>query len=211
MRLLKVQGKGRVATEPDLLRLSFEVETKTKDYAECLKNLNMRTEELRSSMKAAGIDRTDLKTTSFSIRVETKYKDGRHIFVGYAASHMLHIELPVDKELLNTVLRHVARGHSGAEVKISFSVKDKESLRKRVLAEAVRIAQSNAQALAEASGIRIGKLQQMDYGWSEVRIYDRHANIAMSPSPPPPGYHADIEPEDVEAEDNVTLVYEIEG
>lgn len=212
MRVLKVQGKGRVNVEPDLISLSFEVETKAKDYAECLRGLNTRTEDLRASMTATGLDRTELKTTAFAVRVETQYKSGRHIFVGYLTFHNLHIELPVDKKLLNRVLQHVAQGHSGAEIRLTFSIKDKDGLRKRVLAEAVRTAKENAEALAAAAGIILGKLQQIDYGWAEVRIYDREASMlceAPSPASAPPAYQADIEPENVVAEDKVTLVYEM--
>lgn len=116
----------------------------------------------------------------------------------------------MDKKLLNRVLRHVAQGHSGAEIRLTFSVKDKDGLRKRVLAEAVRTAKENAEALAAAAGMTLGKLQQIDYGWAEVRIYDREASmLCEGPSPAPPAYEADIEPEDVVAEDKVTLVYEM--
>jgi uncharacterized protein YggE len=69
MRVLKVQGKGRVSVEPDLVTLSFKVETKARDYAECLRNLNARAEDLRASMTAAGLNRAELKTSAFSVRV----------------------------------------------------------------------------------------------------------------------------------------------
>ena len=209
MRLLKVQGKGRVSVEPDLVTLSFEVETKTSDYVECLQNLNARAEDLRASMTAAGLDRTDLKTSDFSVRVETQYKDGLHVFVGYRASHNMKIELPVNKELLNRTLRHIAQGHSGAEINLAFSVKDKESLRQLVLEEAVRTAKRNAAVLASAAGISLGKLQQIDHGWAEVRIYDSEVVKAYETVRGGPPCEVDIEPEDVDAEDSVTLVYEI--
>lgn len=60
------------------------------------------------------------------------------------------------------------------------------------------------------AGMTLGKLQQIDYGWAEVRIYDREASmICEGPAPAPPAYQADIEPENVVAEDKVTLVYEM--
>ena len=209
MRVLKVQGKARVNVEPDIVTISFEVEAKAKGYADCIGKLNTRIEELRGNVAATGLARANLKTTAFSIRVDTRYEDGQHHFVGYRASHNLHIELPVDKEFLNRVLRQIAQGHSGAEIKLTFSVKDKDGLRKRVLAEAVRAAKENAAALAAAAGITLGTLQQIDYGWAEVRIYDCEANMACGEALPSE-YEADIDPEDVGAEDSVTLVYEIE-
>jgi uncharacterized protein YggE len=64
MRLLKVQGKGHVSIEPDMVTVSFDVETKVKDYEECLRTLNMRAEDLRQSMITSGLE-TRLKTSSF--------------------------------------------------------------------------------------------------------------------------------------------------
>ena len=51
-------------------------------------------------------------------------------------------ELPIDRALLNTLLRHIARGQSGAEITLSFSVKDNDTLRQRVLASAVQTAKT---------------------------------------------------------------------
>lgn len=209
MRLLKVQGKGHVNTEPDIVTLSFDVEAKAKDYEESLRHLNSQADDLRGSITAAGLDRTTLKTSAYTVRVETQYKAGKHIFEGYAASHQMKIEMPVDKALLATVLRLVAQGHSGAEIALTFSVKDKDALRKRVLTQAVQAAKENAQTLATAAGVNLGKLIQMDYGWAEVRIYDREASMVCQASAETPQSEADIEPEDVTAEDTVTLVYEI--
>jgi uncharacterized protein YggE len=209
MGLLKVQGKGHVATEPDMVTLSFDVEVDVYDYGECLSTLNARAEDLRQSMSAAGLERAQLKTSAFNVRVNTQYKDGQHFFAGYSASHRMHIELPMDKELLNQVLRQIASGHSGAEVSLSFSVRDKDALRRKVLTQAVQTAKENAETLASAAGVKLGKLVQVDYGWAEVQIYHRELSMACA-GPPPSGFDADIEPEDVRAEDNVTLVYEIQ-
>jgi uncharacterized protein YggE len=209
MRLLKVQGKGHVNTEPDLVTLSFDVEAKARDYEESLRTLNSQADDLRGSITAAGLDRNTLKTSAFSVRVDTQYEEGKRIFDGYVASHRMKIELPVDKTLLASVLHLVAHGHSGAEISLTFSVKDKDALRKRVLTQAVQAAKENAQILATAAGVNLGKLIQMDYGWAEVRIYDREASMVCAAPVEPPQSQADIEPEDVTAEDSVTLVYEI--
>ena len=82
-------------------------------------------------------------------------------------------------------------------------------MRKKVLTQAVKTAKENAETLASAAGVNLGKLVRMHYGWAEVHIYDREASMVCE-GPVMPDLDADIEPEDVRAEDNVTLVYEIE-
>lgn len=208
MRQLKVHGSGHVVAEPDMVTVSFDVEVNVYDYEECLRTLNMRVEDLRQSMSTAGLERAQLKTSAFNVRVNSKYKDGKSVFAGYSASHRLKIDLPVDKELLNRVLRHVASGLSGAEINLYFSVRDKEPLRKRVLTQAVQKAKENAETLASAAGVTLGKLIQIDYGWTEVHIHESESNM-VSASASKREFDVDIEPEDVSASDSVTLVYEI--
>jgi uncharacterized protein YggE len=209
MRVIKVQGKGRVTVQPDTVVITFDVEEKAREYKDCLNNLNQKTTMLRSDIEAIGRAGSELKTSNFSLRVHTKYMGGRHVFDGYRGSHTLHIEFPADKDNLNQVLRQIAQGHSGAEIRLTFTVRDKEAVKQAALVEAVKTAQKNAQILAEAAGLKLGQIQQVDYGWAEIRVYDRGADMVCESLPAPMQYEPDIEPEEVAAEDNVTLVYEI--
>jgi len=212
VRSLKVQGKGCVSEEPDMVTLSFDVSVEVLNYEDCLHALNTRTESLRKNIELSGLDKTHLKTTSFRVRVKTQYVNGEHIFSGYSASHEMNIELPMDKNTLNKVLQHVADGHSNAEISITFSIKDKKALRKKVLTQAVQTAKENAKTLALAADVKLGELMKIDYGWSEVHIYDHQEDfLCQSISSDSLHYNADIEPENVKAEDNVTLIYEIVG
>ncbi|HNW93047.1 MAG TPA: SIMPL domain-containing protein [bacterium] len=209
MRVIKVQGKGRIAASPDMVTLSFGVQAKAKNYAACLDLLNCNTEALRASITAAGCDRSRLKTGEYEITTDTQYKDGKHIHLGYCASHQLHIELPMDKELLDRTLQQVAKSQSGARIHLSFSVGDTDGMRRRVLAAAVRAAQANATVLADAAGITLGALQQIDYGWQEIRVQGYETELLCVRSEAQATATADIEPDEVSAEDTVTLVYAI--
>jgi uncharacterized protein YggE len=54
------------------------------------------------------------------------------------------------------------------------------------MADTVRKATENARTLAEAAGVKLGRILQMDYGWSEVRIYESDARLVSEGAPPPP-------------------------
>jgi uncharacterized protein YggE len=101
----------------------------------------------------------------------------------------------------------VGKGTSGAQISLSFTIKDADAVRKLVLEDAVRKAKSNAETLATAAGVRLGSLVQMDYGWVEVRVTTDEYLCAPCDDPLIPS--PDIEPGDVRAEDTVTLMYEI--
>lgn len=208
MRVIKVQGRGRINATPDIVRLSLGVAAQSRDYEESVRLLNKQVEKLIESIVAAGLERHHLKTKRFYVEAKYVYKDGERRLSRYEASHRLMIEMALENSLLNRVLAHIASGGSMSEVTLEFAVENSEALHKAALEAAVKVAKENAKTLAEAAGVRLGKLIQMDYGWAEVRIYEeRESTVLYAPSEP----NFDIDPDDVEAEDNVTLVYEIVG
>jgi len=85
-----------------------------------------------------------------------------------------------------------------------------KNLKKLVLANAVQNAKENAEVLAKSSGVTLGKLQHIDYGYTEIHISERYSDmICYDRVITDDMYDADIDPEDVVASDSVTLVYEI--
>ena len=207
MGAITVKGRGYVSAQPDVVTLSFDVGTKARDYAECVDRLTGRTAALRQDLAAAGADCAELKTTNFSVNVAYRYDKSRYYFDGYSASHRLEIELPADKDMLNRVLGAVAKGHSGAEIRIHFSVKDTENLRQQALAEAVRVAKLSADSLAQAAGVKLGKIRSIAHGWDEIRLSGPSYGVVCDSVS---DAKVDIDPKDVSISEDVTVVYEIE-
>lgn len=211
-RSLTVRGRGVASADPDLTVLSFNVVGRDPSYSAAVEELNRRVEALRSDLEAVGVERTRLKTTDFDVEVHRRYdSDTReHVFVGYEASHGLRLELPLEKELLNNVLGRVASSASEASVDIPFDVSDRKGLRRRAMRAAVEDAQESAWVLAEASGATLGEIVSVDYSFVEVRTRRfsygyRRPGLAMEEALPAP----DVEPEALDAEEGVTVVWEI--
>jgi hypothetical protein len=207
MGVITVKGRGYVSAQPDVVTLSFTAGSKARDYAECVDSLNGRTAALRRDLAASGAECAELKTADFRVDVEYREEKGRYKFDGYSASHRLEIELPADKGMLNRVLGAVAQGNSGAEIRIRFSVKGIESLRRQALAEAVKVARLSAESLAQAAGATLGKLQSIAHGWDEIRLSGPAYGVVCESVP---NHAVDIDPKDVSVSEDVTLVYEIE-
>ncbi len=98
------------------------------------------------------------------------------------------------------------KGHSGAEIRIRFSVKCIESLRRQALAEAVKVARLSAESLAQAAGAKLGKLQSIAHGWDEIRLSGPAYGVVCERAS---DYAVDTDPKDVSVSEDVTLVYEI--
>ncbi len=211
-RTLTVTGRGTATADADLVVLRFGVSGRDSSYSASVEELNRRVEALRADLEASGVERDRLKTTGFDVRPDTRYDRDRDedIFLAYVASHRLRLELPFDKELLNGVLARVAASASEAAVTISFDVSDMESLRRRAMRAAVADAREGARVLAEASGATLGQILRIDYSYVEIRTrrlsYEfADAGAMYEAAPPTP----DVEPEALDAEEGVTVVWEI--
>ncbi|MCP4177930.1 MAG: SIMPL domain-containing protein [bacterium] len=204
MKTLTVQGKGHVKLEPDLCIIKFIVSEHQWEYDECMLLLNEKVALLRKTL--AGIDKKiKLKTTDFRIDVDTKYVKNESVFNGYDGVHKLKIELPVDKILINKVLKEVTPIKSKPKIDISFSVSDTEKLHDLVLEKAVRVAVRNAEIIAKTAQIRLGSIVDISYGWNELRIESMSYEIREECL----SYGPDIEPDDIKVDETVTLKYEI--
>ena len=209
-RVISVQGRGTATAEPDLVQLSFNISVMDQEYDGAIAGLNDRVNRLRQDVAIVDVDPKGLKTISFDISPKHRWNEERdeRVFLGFEAKHDLRLELPLDQDLLNRTLAQLAQSASQATFSIYFAVKDGNALRQRVLADAVARARENAETLAQAADVQLGDILRIDYGWTEIRVSERimEYDASMAPSMP----MADIEPDEIEAGDNVTVAWAIE-
>ena len=209
-RTIRVQGRAVVSGERDLVILRFSLNSKAMSYGASLENMYKRVEMLRQELESVGVDRTELKTSNLSVSPDFERVKDKYVFSGYVASQNMKLELPMDRQHLNQVLDRVTDSKSGAQLSISFGLKDESALRQRALEEAVANARKNAETLAKAAGVKLGNLLQVDYGWSEVYFRSEESSglvIANREARDAP----DIEPEGARLEDSVTTIWEMDG
>ena len=206
-KIIRVQGHATVSKNPDTVILSFSISGRDKKYDESIKSVNNRVEILRNELEKSQVDRTALKTTNFSINSDFRYddKNKENIFLGYICNHALRLELPFNKKEVGKIIDNLAISMSQAEMRISFDVKDKESLHQEILEKAVLEARNNAGILVKSAGVRLGSIINIEYGWTEIRFQESlsySANMVCASM-------ADIEPEDIQGQDSVTITWEI--
>jgi uncharacterized protein YggE len=206
---ISVKGVGNVTVPPDITVIAFNMSAISRVYEHSVNELNERVEALRGALADVGVEPRELKTTRFGVDAEHEYENNRREFKGWKAQHTLRLELPVDRETLNRVLGAVTSADTESQLTVRFEVRDKAALRTRVLEDATRTARANAEAIASAAGCRLGNVIKITYGWSEVRFgsvdYELDRSLATASALAAP----DIEPEDVDANDSVTVVWEL--
>ena len=219
MGTIRVTGKGLLRVKPDTTRIGLSLEGVYPEYGEALRRSSEETKSLRELLADFGFSGSDLKTLSFGVDAEYEgyQEEGvyRQRFLGYRFRHALKLEFPSDNERLGKVLYALSSGPVRPELSLSYTVRDPEAAKNELLGRAVADAGAKAEVLARAAGVRLGSIQSIDYAWGrmdlEVRPADRimAARAANGVSKLAGSYALDVEPEDIEVSDTVTVLWEI--
>lgn len=218
MRTIRVTGKGQIKVKPDMTRITITLEGMYPDYAETLRHSSEDTDSLKDVLAAFGFERTDLKTLSFNVDTEYEsYKDHdtyKQRFVGYRFRHLLKVEFDSDNERLGKILFALGNCDLNPEFRISYTVKNPEAAKNELLGRAVKDAKEKAAVITAASGVTLKDIQNIDYSWGEIEFEVSPMNQLMKSCAPvvacaDSSYDLDIEPDDIEIADTVTVVWEI--
>ena len=215
-RTIRVTGKGQIKVKPDITRITISLEGLCRDYGDALRKSSQDTEKLKDLLASFNFERSDLKTLNFS--VETEYEsyntDGtyRRRFVGYKFNHLMKVEFLSDNELLGRILYALAKSPIKPEFRLSYTVSDPEAAKNKLLCKAIIDAQEKAAVLTQAAGVKLNDIQTIDYSWGQINFEVMPmAQMAMAAPVDEKAscYDMDIEPDDIEVTDTVTVVWEI--
>lgn len=212
-RMITVKGTGNVSVKPDLIVISMNLESRHIDYDKTMELAAEAVKDLQDAIQSIGFDKSDLKTTSFTIKTHYEsYRDEENNyksrFDGYICAQGLKLELDFDTAVMSKVLTTIAKAQTDPQLNIQFSIKDKDAVSEELLISATKNAKQKAEILASASGVTLGDLISIDYNWGELYLYSQtNYNvesdcIAESRAP-------DIEPDDIDVRDTVSFVWEI--
>lgn len=216
MRTIRVTGKGMIKVHPDMTRLIITLEGIYRDYAETLRRSAEDTEQMKDTLEPFGIKRTDLKTLNFDIDTQYEsYKEKdtyKKRLIGYKYTHMLKLEFESDNKRLGKILYAVANCQLQPEFRISYTVKDPEAIKNKLLGKAIKDAKEKAAVLSKAAGVELKEIQDINYSWGQVKFEYEPLENGMFLQPEimyEKSYDIDIEPDDIDASDTVTVIWEI--
>lgn len=219
-RIIRVTGKGMLSVTPDTTRLILSLEGTEYEYNDALRLSSEKTDCLKRTLEAFGFTRQDLKTTSFGVdAVYESYQANDHSwknrFEGYKFSHRLKVEFPSDNARLGKILYALGRCDAKPEIRIEYTVSDPETVKNQLLAKAAADSKAKAAILSETSGVKLGEIVTIDYSWAEMELVTRPMNRMLTADAPmamacsKDSYNIDIEADDIEVSDTVTVVWEI--
>ena len=214
MRTVRVTGIANLSVRPDMTRITISLGGVFKEYGETLKHSSEDAERVRDLLISFGFERTDLKTLSFNVETEYEGYQEEGVYkqrlIGYRYRHETKVEFDSDNDRLGKILFALANCPVAPELRISYTVKDQETIKNKLIGKAIADAKEKAAILSREAGITLGEIRRIDYSLQqndlEVRPMGR---MLMAKSSAYESYDMNIEPDDIQTSDTVTVVWEI--
>ncbi|MHB9036282.1 MAG: SIMPL domain-containing protein [Armatimonadota bacterium] len=185
---ITVTGTGEVKAQPDIAYLTFGISTQADDAAKAAKENSANTNAVIVAISKAGIPKSDIETTNYSVSPITDYKKSPPVVVGYTVFNQIRVTVRSLNAIGSLIDAGVNAGANNVQG-VNFSVEDDTALHQQALVNAIKQARAKAQAMAEAAGVKLGKLVAMSEtgGYSPRPMLMGVAKAEGAPTPIIPG------------------------
>jgi uncharacterized protein YggE len=155
-KVITVAGRSTVQVEPSIAYVTVGVVTEDPDVKAAQNDNAAKMEAVYKALEGLQIPKTDIKTQSYDIYPRYDY-DGRQI-EGFSVRNSIRITVR-DLGNLNKVLDLTVEQGINESNEISFAVTDEERARayQSALDAAVKDAEAKAAAIAQSTGVKLGK------------------------------------------------------
>jgi uncharacterized protein YggE len=159
---LEVTGQAKVSESPDRVYIDIGVTTRARSSETAASRNAQQLSAVLAAMKRAAGPGAQLTTTEYSLSPDYSYPPhGPAAIVGYTASNVVRVRLD-DLRKIGAVLDAATREGSNNIQDIRFAVRDEQVPRTEALRKAAVSAREDAQALAQALGLRIVRVLRVD-------------------------------------------------
>lgn len=202
---VRAAGEGVVYAKPDRAKIDIGVVTQAATAEAASSQDAAQLQSVLAKLRNVLGQSTDIRTISYSLNPVYQYSKngGKPTIDGYTAANI--VEVTVD-DLANVGKAIDAAAGGGAnEIRsLQFTVKDDRAYRTEALRQAVQQARSNAEAMAGAMGLKLGKLLLLEQsGMQEPRPMPMAMNARLAAATP-------VEAEPIAVRANVTLTIAVE-
>lgn len=203
-----ISGEGKVTALPDIATISVGVQTENKSVSAAQKENTSKMNAIIEKIKSLGVAAEDIKTTNYTIYPLYDYPNGQQVSRGYQVSQNVDVKIR-NLDSIGNVLAAVAGLGANQVGGVSFTIDEPEELRQQARLKALAAAKKKAQALADAAGIKLGKVVGFseDAGYVPTPVfYGKDMAMGMGGGG---GAAPSIESGSQDVTVNVSVVYEI--
>jgi uncharacterized protein YggE len=198
------RGLGTIIGTPDVLTVVLGVQTRGPSANGTLNANNQQARALIDMLRGKGVPEADIRTSQLSVNPSYNPTDGR--ISGYEVTNQVTVTLHNIAEAGGII---DAAGHATGDAvrvqQLSFAIDDDSALRAEARAAAVKQAKEQARQLAEAAGVRLGRVRsitEIPGGQPPTPMYRAQTMDAAGAVP--------IQPGSQKLDVSVEVIYEID-
>jgi uncharacterized protein len=207
MRTIEVNGNGETRTSPDTADLDLAIETQGKTAEEAANRNAALAAKVIDSLKSKLGDKGKITTGGYSLNPEYEQRPTpKPTIVGYTAQNTVTVNTGA-LDLVGPLIDAAIAAGANRVNSLEFSVKNDTKARTDAITIATRDAHAQADALASALGVKLGKVVKATTVSEARPIPFRQAGMAMAMSARAP---TPVEPGEVTVPATVSLTFEIE-
>jgi hypothetical protein len=206
IRTIEVDGSGETRTSPDTADLDVAIETEAKTAEEAANRNAALAAKVIDALKSKLGDKGKVTTGGYSLNPEyDPHASEKPRIIGYTAQNTVTVHTGAF-DLVGALIDAAIAAGANRVNSLNFSVKDDTKARTEAIAIATRDARAQAEALASALGVKLGKVLKATTASQARPIPIRMGRaMAMSASVATP-----VEPGEVTVAATVSLTFEIE-
>jgi len=213
---IRVNGEATAKITPDLITISFNVETKGATSKAAEDANSEIVSKLKDNVVSLGFKESDLTTENYNIYPDYSYNGGKQTLIGYRATHSLKIELPSSqKDKVSSIID--AGTNAGAGISyINFELTPALQQQAKVTAikDASDDARVKAEAIADGFNKKLGKLVSVSLDEFNYRPWNIYSSSDSSGggvvgAAEAKSAVADITPSNQDVSAYVTAVYKL--
>ena len=185
MKKLIVVGKSEYSGKPDWVTVHMSLKTEDKDSKKALSTAKNQLANITQEFKTLDLD---VITSNFNagsvyqhakIRITNKYEK---VFQSFKVEYSCFVELPFESKQILDVLSLLENAKPRPDFRFTFSIKDTQPILDRLSADAVMDAKRQANILADAAGVKlIGIAEINNAGSSFHDSYDMYEREMIRP------------------------------
>ena len=206
MRTIEVDGSGETRTSPDTADLDVAIETQAKTAEEAANRNAALAAKVIDALKSKLGNRGKITTGGYSLNPEYDQRASeKPRIIGYNAQNTVTVNTGA-LDLVGPLIDSAIAAGANRVNSLNFSVKDDTRARTEAIAIATRDARAQAEALASALSVKLGKVLKATTV-SQARPIPMRMGRAMAMSA---NVATPVEPGEVTVAATVSLTFEIE-
>lgn len=214
---LDVVGTARVTITPDLGVLNISVSEVKQKMGDAIKELGEKSTYYNNLLMKMGFAEKDIKTTSFNVSKNQIYRDNEYIDSGYVASQKIRLEFNYDQKALQKIVVEFSKNDQPIDFSFEFELSEqlKQKVQAQIIEYAVKDANEKSKAIAKATGLKLIKINEINYGnWSSdsgMELVEKEYSYGKAAMAVSDGANAfNFTPDDLIFRDSLTVEWIIE-